>query len=68
MDRGAWWVTVHGVSKSRTQVTDFHFHLVVQWLRVHLALQGTQVQSLVRKIPHAVDKLNLCATTSELTL
>ena len=28
MDRGAWWVTVHGVSKSRTQVTDFHFHQV----------------------------------------
>ena len=26
MDRGAWQVTVHGVSKSRTQQSDFHFH------------------------------------------
>ena len=22
MDRGAWWATVHGVTKSRTQLTD----------------------------------------------
>ena len=25
MDRGAWWATVHGVTKSRTQLRDFHF-------------------------------------------
>ena len=24
-DRGAWQVTVHGVTKSRTQLRDFHF-------------------------------------------
>ena len=23
MDRGAWWATVHGVSKSRTRLSDF---------------------------------------------
>ena len=23
MDRGAWWVTVHGVTKSWTQLSDF---------------------------------------------
>ena len=22
MDRGAWWITVHGVTKSRTQLSD----------------------------------------------
>jgi len=22
MDRGAWWATVHGVAKSRTQLSD----------------------------------------------
>ena len=27
MDRGDWWVTVHGVIESRTQLSDFHFHL-----------------------------------------
>ena len=31
--------------------------LVVQWLRIHLPMQGTQVQSLVRKIPHATEQL-----------
>ena len=26
MDREAWHAAVHGVTKSRTQLTDFHFH------------------------------------------
>ena len=26
MDRGAWQVTVYGVPKSWTQLSDFHFH------------------------------------------
>ena len=26
MDRGAWWVTVHGITKSRAQLIDQHFH------------------------------------------
>ena len=25
MDRGAWQATVHGVTKSRTRLSDFHF-------------------------------------------
>ena len=24
MDRGAWWATVHGVTKSQTQLSYFH--------------------------------------------
>ena len=28
MDRGAWWATVHGVAKSRTQLSNFTFTLV----------------------------------------
>ena len=27
MDRGAWQATVHGVAKSRTRLSNFHFHL-----------------------------------------
>ena len=23
MDQGAWWATIHGVAKSRTQLSDF---------------------------------------------
>ena len=26
MDGGAWWAAVHGVAKSRTQLSDFHFN------------------------------------------
>ena len=28
MDRGAGWVTVHGVTKSQTQLNDLHTHKV----------------------------------------
>ena len=26
VDRGAWWAAVHGVAKSRTQLSDFTLH------------------------------------------
>ena len=26
VDRGAWWAAVHGVTKSRTRLSDRHFH------------------------------------------
>ena len=26
MDQGDWWATVHGVGKSPTRLSDFHFH------------------------------------------
>ena len=32
MDRGAWQATIHGVAKSRTCVSDFHFHFQHQSL------------------------------------
>ena len=37
MDRGAWWTTVHGVTKSQTWLSDFFFHfrdqgLCLSWL------------------------------------
>ena len=25
MDRGGWWPTVHGVKKTQTQLSNFHF-------------------------------------------
>ena len=28
MDRGAWWATVHGVTKLRTRLSDFQLHLL----------------------------------------
>ena len=39
MDGGAWWATVHGVAKSRTQLRDFtftfHFHALEKEMATH---------------------------------
>ena len=34
MDREAWQVSVHGVSKSRTRLSNFHFHYRVEY-KIH---------------------------------
>ena len=31
MDGGAWWATVHRVTKSWTQLSDFYFHIYYMW-------------------------------------
>ena len=41
MDRGAWWVTFHGITKSRTRLSDFHFHVTEE---VDSNLSGPAVQ------------------------
>ena len=34
MDRGAWWAAIHGVAKSRTQLSDFTFIFTfMRWRR-----------------------------------
>ena len=33
MDRGAWWATVHGVTKSQSRMSDFHCSM---YFRTHL--------------------------------
>ena len=46
-DRGAWWATAHGVAKSRTRLSNYHF----PWgsmVKTALPLQGPGVRSLVR--------------------
>ena len=39
MDRGAWWGAVHGVARSRTQLSDFtftfHFHALEKEMATH---------------------------------
>ena len=46
MDGGAWWAAVHGVTKSRTQLSDFTFTLVAQMVKNLPAVQETHLQSL----------------------
>ena len=48
MDRGAWWATVHGVSKSRTRLSDFTFSLRFHALEKEMA---THSSVLALRIP-----------------
>ena len=41
--------------------------LVVQWLRIHLSMQGTQIPFLVREDLHAAAQQSPCITTTQLT-
>ena len=44
MDGGAWWATVHGAAKSRTQLDDFTFFsfFIVLTRAVELKVSGSQ--------------------------
>ena len=52
MDRGAWLVIVHGVTKSRTQLSDQHFHfiliLIPDFLEYQLSLWVDSCSEYVR--------------------
>ena len=47
MDGGAWWATVHGVAKSRTQLSDFaftfHFHALEKEMPTHSSVLGWRI-------------------------
>ena len=48
MDGGAWWATVHGVAKSRTQLSDFiftfHFHALEKEMTTHSSVLAWIIQ------------------------
>ena len=41
MDGGAWWAAVHGVSKSRTRLSDFPFPFPVHALEKAMAIHSS---------------------------
>ena len=47
MDRGAWWVAVHGVAKSQTQLRDFtftfHFHALEKEMATHSSVLAWRI-------------------------
>ena len=47
MDRGTWWATVHGVAKSRTQLSDFtftfHSHALEREIAAHSSVLGLRM-------------------------
>ena len=50
MDRGAWWAAVHGVSKSRTQLSDFpftfHFHALEKEMATHSSVLAWRIPGM----------------------
>ena len=47
MDGGAWWAAVHGVAKSRTQLSDltltFHFHALEEEMATHSSVLAWRI-------------------------
>ena len=47
MGGGAWWAVVHGVAKSRTQLSDFtftfHFHALEKELATHFSVLAWRI-------------------------
>ena len=47
MSRGAWWAAVHGVSKSRTRLSDFtftfHFHALEKEMATHSSVLAWRI-------------------------
>ena len=47
MDGGAWWATVHGVTKSRTGLSDFtftfHFHALEKEMATHSSVLAWRI-------------------------
>ena len=49
MDGGAWWATVHGVAKSRTQLSDLTFNFNFQICRASLVTQRLNHLPLIQE-------------------
>ena len=47
MDVGAWWAAVHGVTKSRTRLSDFtftfHFHALEKEMATHSSVLAWRI-------------------------
>ena len=47
MDRGAWWAAVHGVTRSRTRLSDFtftfHFHALEKEMATHSSVLAWRI-------------------------
>ena len=47
MDGGAWWAAVYGVSRSRTQLSDFtftfHFHTLEKEMAIHSSVLAWRI-------------------------
>ena len=49
MDRGAWRAIVHGVTKSQTQLSDFHF--LVETFDNKQTFKGIYTHKMLKTVP-----------------
>ena len=56
MDEGAWWAIVHGVTKSRTRLSDFTFTEKVEAV-LHISFKLSSDFPVVKKNPLCVSKI-----------
>ena len=64
MDGGAWWATVHGVSKSQTRLSDFTFTFHFQGLEKEMA---THSSVLAWRIPGMEEPATIYGVTQSQT-
>ena len=61
MDGGAWWVAFHGVTKSRTRLSDFtftfHFHALEKEMATHSSVLAWRI--LVMAEPGGLPSMGL---------
>ena len=54
MDRGAWWATVHGVTQSRTRLSDFtftfHLHALEKEMATHSSVLAWRIPGTGRLV------------------
>ena len=54
MDGGAWWAAVHGVSKSRTRLSDFtfpfHFHALEKEMATHSSVLAWRIPGVAEPV------------------
>ena len=65
MDWGAWWATVHGVAKSRTQL-HFHFHFMVT-SNLDRGFMFTQDSPLIQVWALTIPQVFLCVQFNSVT-
>ena len=51
MDRGVWWATVHGVAKSWTRLSNFHFTYMHKDIHCGIICESYKSKTITRNFP-----------------
>ena len=69
MDRGVWWATVHGVTKSRMRLSDFtfsfHFYTLEKEMATHSSVLAWRIPGTGE--PGGLQSLGTESDTTEVT-